>query len=83
MCIRDRLRSGIKVTVNTDNMTVSNTTIAKEFELLKKCGMTEDEKAQLLRNSVEAAFLQEEKKALLMEKVLKREKEVEKYKKLL
>ena len=64
-------------------MTVSNTTIAKEFELLKKCGMTEDEKAQLLRNSVEAAFLQEEKKALLMEKVLKREKEVEKYKKLL
>ena len=38
------LRSGIKVTVNTDNMTVSNTTIAKEFELLKKCGMTEDEK---------------------------------------
>ena len=77
------LRSGIKVTVNTDNMTVSNTTIAKEFELLKKCGMTEDEKAQLLRNSVEAAFLQEEKKALLMEKVLKREKEVEKYKKLL
>lgn len=65
------LRSGAAVTVNTDNMTVSGTTIAKEFALLKECGMTEEEKNQLLRNSIEAAFLDEEKKKLLMEKVFK------------
>ena len=66
------LRSGMAVTVNTDNMTVSGTTIAKEFEILKECGMTDTEKRQLLKNSAEAAFLEDEKKRLLMEKVLKR-----------
>ena len=65
------LRSGAAVTVNTDNMTVSGTTIAKEFALLKECGMTEAENVQLLKNSVEAAFLETEKKQLLMEKVRK------------
>lgn len=65
------LRSGTAVTVNTDNMTVSGTTIAKEFEILKECGMTDTEKRQMLKNSVEAAFLEDEKKRILMEKVLK------------
>ena len=66
------LRSGVAVTVNTDNMTVSGTTIAKEFEILKECGMTDAEKCQLLKNSVEAAFLENDKKRLLMENILKK-----------
>ena len=57
------LRSGITVTVNTDNMTVSSTTIAKEFEILKECGYDRCRKSQLLKNSVEAAFLENDKKS--------------------
>lgn len=34
--IRNYFDMGIMVTVNTDNMTVSNTTLIKEYELLKK-----------------------------------------------
>ena len=43
------LRSGVKVTVNTDNRTVSNTTIDREFRILKECGMTEEETADAVK----------------------------------
>ncbi|MFR1834018.1 MAG: adenosine deaminase [Lachnospiraceae bacterium] len=66
------LRSGIKVTVNTDNMTVSNTTVTKEFELLKSCGMTREEQTKLLENSIQAAFLTSKEKADLMKIMLER-----------
>lgn len=59
------LRSGVKVTVNTDNKTVSNTTIDREFRILKECGMTEEEKQEMLLNSVGAAFLSSEEKEKL------------------
>lgn len=59
------LRSGVKVTVNTDNKTVSNTTIDREFRILKECGMTEEERQQMLLNSVRAAFLSSEEKEKL------------------
>lgn len=62
------LRAGVRVTVNTDNMTVSDTTIAKELELLRAQGMTEAEEKQLFVNAINAAFLTEEEKAVLLEK---------------
>lgn len=59
------LRRGMRVTVNTDNMTVSGTTLEKEFALLKKMGMTAQEQRQMLHYSAEAAFLPlEEREAL-------------------
>lgn len=64
--LREYLSQGIVATVNTDNMTVSQTTLSKEYALLKRTvGLTEEERVILLKNSVQAAFLPEgEKQAL-------------------
>lgn len=65
------LERGVSVTVNTDNMTVSDTTIKKEFALLQQyLGMTRVQEKQLLLNSVQAAFLPEGEKRELRKKVL-------------
>lgn len=57
------LRSGLKITVNTDNMTVSDTTIEREYRRLKtELGMTEEERKALLFNAADAAFLIEEER---------------------
>lgn len=64
--LREYLSQGIVATVNTDNMTVSQTTLSKEYAILKRTvGLTEEERVILLKNSVQAAFLPEgEKQAL-------------------
>ncbi len=64
--IRKYLELGIGVTVNTDNTTVSNTSLDKEFEILMdKLNFSIEEILKLIDNSVEAAFIsKEEKKAL-------------------
>ena len=57
------LRSGLKVTLNTDNMTVSDTTIEREYNRLSgELGMTAEEKRQLLYHAADAAFLTEEER---------------------
>ena len=66
------LREGLRVTVNTDNMTVSGTTVAGEFAYLKSLGMTNEEKRRCLYNSAEAAFLPEEKKEALKREIDRR-----------
>lgn len=56
--IRLFMEQGLLVTVNTDNMTVSGTTMNLEYEMLAEhCGFTLQELAQLTVNSAEAAFL--------------------------
>ena len=52
-------------------MTVSQTTIEQEFEILEKLGMTEGEKKGLLENSIGASFLSDEEKKLLRQRILK------------
>ena len=64
--LRECLRRGLRATVNTDNMTVSRTTLSQEYALL---GLTGEERRALLRNSVEAAFLPEEDKRSLWQRV--------------
>ena len=55
--LRTYLRRGIKVTVNSDNMTVSDTWVGKEFQYLADSyGLTEAEAEQLLANAHFAAF---------------------------
>ncbi|TYP75563.1 adenosine deaminase [Paenibacillus methanolicus] len=55
--LRDYLREGLKVTVNTDNRTVSDTTLTKEYAMLMAhCGLTIEEIAATVRNSLDAAF---------------------------
>ena len=51
--IREFLRRGIKATISTDNMTVSNTTLSEEFRHLRDAGLTDDEYTQLLKNAEE------------------------------
>ena len=57
------------VTVNTDNMTVSGTTIAREFAALRAMGMTAQEEKQLFANGIKAAFLPETEKEKLREAI--------------
>ncbi len=60
------LRDGLCVTCNTDNMTVSNTTLQKEFQLLEtELGLRRQDKEKLIFNSIEAAFLPEKEKQKL------------------
>ncbi len=61
--IRTYIKEGIGVTINTDNTTVSNTSLEKEYDLLMtEMNFTIEEILMLIDNGVEAAFLSEEEK---------------------
>ena len=61
--LRKFLKQGVKVTINTDNTTVSDTTISKEFEFLRKnYNLTKEEEFTLLNNSIDVAFTTEKEK---------------------
>lgn len=61
--IRKYLEKGIGVTINTDNITVSNTSLNKEYELLMdKMDFSIEEILKLIDNSVEAAFISRNEK---------------------
>ena len=60
------MESGLSVTVNTDNMTVSGTDLKKEYLLLQKeFALTDDALKQLALNAADAAFATEEERAEL------------------
>lgn len=55
--LRAYLQAGLCCTVNTDNMTVSGTTLPGEFAKLQALGLTGAEREQLLLHACAAAFL--------------------------
>ncbi|KOS60504.1 adenosine deaminase [Lysinibacillus agricola] len=56
-------KDGIKVTFNTDNRTVSDTTMAKEIHLVNnEFNLSEEDYRQIYLNSVEASFADQETK---------------------
>lgn len=59
---------GINATVNTDNMTVSNTTIEREYELVQNLSPELSKKALLL-NAADSAFILPDEKERLKEKI--------------
>lgn len=64
--LRTFLMKNIIATLNTDNMTVSQTNIRQEFDLLaNEYALTENEAKILLENAIRAAFLSEKDKAEL------------------
>lgn len=67
--LRVLFERGVKVTVNTDNLTVLGTSLEREYECCRAMGFTDDELVQMSINSAKAAFLPPEKKAALMEKI--------------
>ncbi|MBQ7874879.1 MAG: adenosine deaminase [Oscillospiraceae bacterium] len=70
--IRKFMEKDVKVTVNTDNMTVSNVTLGSEFEkLIAAFDLTDEEVKDIARNSVNACFATAEIKAALLEKIEK------------
>ena len=61
---------GVRVTVNTDNRTVSNTTMTKELEFIQKTyGVRDEEVLLLMRNAVDAAFASDTVKEKLYRKL--------------
>ncbi len=59
--IRRFIKEGIAFTINSDNRTVSQTNAANELELIcNSFGFTQHEKKQLLLNSADAAFCDED-----------------------
>lgn len=68
--IREFLDAGLKVTLNTDNRMVSNTSIVKEMEFVQKnYGITDDELWKMTENAIEASFASDEVKAILWKKM--------------
>ena len=56
-------KDGRKVRINTDNRTVSNTTMEKEIYLVnKEYNLSEEDYRQIYLNSVEASFADQETK---------------------
>jgi len=67
--IREFLDRGIKISLNTDNLTVSNTNLDKEIEFLNKnFSIKEKEIIEMLRNNIICSFVDYEKKEELLNK---------------
>lgn len=64
------INAGLKISLNTDNRTVSWTTLANEIQfLMEKFNLTEDIFKKMIRNTIEAAFISEKEKTELLEKL--------------
>ena len=64
--IREFLDAGLRVTLNTDNRMVSNSTIAKEMEFVQiNYGITDQELCRMTENAIEASFAKDEVKQIL------------------
>ena len=64
------LDAGIRATLNTDNMMVSGVTLSSEADHMEKM-LTRAQMAQIVDNSVNAVFADEETKEWLREEVKK------------
>ena len=70
--IRVFLDAGVPITVNTDNISVSATSLANEYQILADTfSLSESELSMLALSSARAAFLGKEEKDTLIEKVAK------------
>lgn len=64
------LDAGILVTINTDNRTVSNTTLGQEMTFVqRKYHITDQEIRQMQKNAIEVAFASDDVKHRLWNKI--------------
>lgn len=69
--IKDFLRAGLLVTINTDNRTVSNTSLSKELAFVQdNFGVTDEEVFKILLNSINVSFASRETKEELKKNLL-------------
>ncbi len=64
--INEFMSKGVIVTINTDDMTVSNTLLKNEYKLLYENGVTEAQLRQIACNSINSAFLEKKEKEKLL-----------------
>lgn len=67
--IRQFMRHGILVSINTDDDTCSNTTLEKEYASLAGIGYTEKELKQIAINSINASFANDDIKEKLINNI--------------
>ena len=68
--LREFLNAGILVSINTDNRTVSNTSMTKELEFIQRTfGIRDEEILCLMKNAVKTAFVDEEMRQRLYQKI--------------
>lgn len=59
--MREFLNNGLRVTVNTDNRTVSDTTMGRELEFIRtNYGITQREIIQMMKNAIHTSFASDE-----------------------
>lgn len=64
------MNAGVRVTVNTDNEMVSNTTVARELALLQESNsLTVRQMKEIVQNGVEASFADERQKVQMRKKI--------------
>ena len=68
--IRQFMEMGIKVSINSDDMSVSNTSVKKEYETLSKLGYKENELREFALNTIEASFCDKDTKEYLKKFIL-------------
>ena len=62
---------GVLITINTDNRTVSNTNLNKEYEILQKeFNFSDEDFLQFNLNAINCAFISEKEKELLRKELL-------------
>ena len=71
--LRKLMEAGVKVTINTDNMTVSNTTVQEELKhMTDALHLTEQELQQLIWNGAEVIFADDTTREWLKQELKKR-----------
>lgn len=69
--VKHFLEQNIVVTLNTDNRTVTGTTLSREYELMKEMqGLSKQDMITLVENGIRAAFLPVSEKERLLEKLI-------------
>ncbi|MBQ0070957.1 MAG: hypothetical protein KBS81_03745, partial [Spirochaetales bacterium] len=64
--LRKLFLAGAKVTINTDNLTVLDTSLDKEYAEARKMGFSDEEIEECNRNAIKASFFSEVEKAYLL-----------------
>lgn len=65
--VKDYIKQGFKITLNTDNRTVSKVSLSEEYvNLIEEIGVSFDEAVKVMRNTIEAGFCSKEVKDRLL-----------------
>jgi adenosine deaminase len=65
--LKQFIEKGILVSINTDDMTVSNTSLKQEYETLVKMGFNEKDLRLFAENSINASFANAKIKKYLLD----------------